>query len=96
LRANYRAAVDEAVKTNAPDLFWMQAVLAAAQGQLGEQEPASSAVRALNRLVPGFVANPRAILGTWLQPKSVDHLLEGLRKAGLSSDDGPSHSAPLV
>jgi serine/threonine protein kinase len=86
VKANYRAAVDEAVKTNAPDLFWMQAVLAAAHGQLGEQEAAASALRRLTALVPGFAAEPRAILGTWLQSRDVDHFLEGLRKAGLSSD----------
>jgi TolB-like protein len=82
-KANYRAAVDEAVKTNAPDLFWMQAVLAASHGQLDEQEAAASALRRLNTLVPGFAMNARAILGTWLQSRDVDHFLEGLRKAGL-------------
>jgi len=29
-KGNYRAAVDEAIKTNAPGLFWLQIVLAAA------------------------------------------------------------------
>src|SRR4029079_16936533 len=33
---NYRAAVDEAVKANAPYLFWLQVLLAAAYGQLGD------------------------------------------------------------
>jgi hypothetical protein len=33
-RAYYRAAIDEAVRTNAPYLFWLQIVLAAAHGQL--------------------------------------------------------------
>jgi serine/threonine protein kinase len=65
------------------DLFWMQAVLAAAHGQLGEHEPAATAVRALHMLVPDFAANAEAILGTWLQTKSVDHFMDGLRKAGL-------------
>ena len=85
-KANYRAAVDEAVRTNAPDLFWMQAVLAAAHGQLGEQAAATSALYRLNTLVPGFATNAPAILGTWLQSNDVDHFLEGLRKAGLSND----------
>jgi TolB-like protein len=86
VKTNYRAAVDEAVRTNAPDLFWIQAVLAAALGQLGEQEAAATAFRRLNQLVPGFATNARAILGTWLQSSDVDHFLEGLRKAGLSGD----------
>jgi hypothetical protein len=75
--------VDEAVRTNAPDLFWIQAVLAAALGQLGEHEAAAYALGRLNMLVPGFATNARAILGTWLQSGDVDHFLEGLRKAGL-------------
>jgi adenylate cyclase len=87
-KANYRAAVDEALKTNAPDLFWMQVVLAAAHGQLGEQEAAASAVRALLTLVPTFATNSHAILGTWLQADDVDHFMDGLRKAGLG-DSSP-------
>jgi len=81
---NYRAAVDEAVKANAPYLFWLQILLASAHGQLGEQQAASAAVRALMAQVPGFSANPRAILSTWLQPDFVEHLIQGLQKAGMS------------
>jgi TolB-like protein len=83
-RGDYRAAIDEAVRTNAPYLFWMQIVLAAAHGQLGEQHSATAAVRALMMQVPGFSANPRAILSTWIQADMVEHLIEGLRKAGMS------------
>jgi len=83
LKTDYRAAIDEAVKANAPDLFWMQVLLAAAHGQLGESEAAGQAVRALHGLVPEFSTNAPAILGTWFQPDDVDHFLDGLRKAGL-------------
>ena len=89
-RGNYRAAIDEAVWTNAPYLFWLQIVLAAAHGQLGEQQPASAAVRALLTQIPSFSANPRAILNTWLQADMVEHLIQGLRKAGLSIADAAS------
>jgi hypothetical protein len=81
---NYRAAIDEAVRTNAPYLFWLQIVLAAAHGQLGEQQPASAAVRAVITQIPSFSANPRAILNTWIQPDMVGHLIQGLQKAGMS------------
>ena len=89
-RGNYRAAIDEAVKTNAPYLFWLQIVLAAAHGQLGEQQPASAAVRALMTQVPSFSANPRAILNTWLQADMVEHLIQGLQKAGMSIAEAAS------
>jgi predicted Zn-dependent protease len=87
---NYRAAVDEAHKTNAPYLFWLQIVLAAAYGQLGEQQAASTALRALNAQVPEFSANARAILAMWLQPDFVEHAIQGLRKAGMPIDE-PAH-----
>jgi hypothetical protein len=56
-------------------------VLAAAHGQLGEQQPASAAVLALITQFPSFSANPRAILNT---ADMVEHLIQGLQKAGMS------------
>ena len=87
---NYRAAIDEAVRTNAPYLFWLQIVLAAAHGQLGEQEPAAAAVRALLTQIPSFSADPRAILNTWIQADMVEHLVQGLQKAGMSIAEAAS------
>ena len=84
-KGNYRAAIDEAIKTNAPGLFWLQIVLAAAYGQLGEKEAAANAVQALNAQMPSFSANARDILGTWFLPDFVDQLIKGLQKAGLES-----------
>ena len=87
-KSHYRSAVDEAVKTNAPQLFWMQIVLAAAHGQLGERDAASAALKALTAQVPDFSKNASGILGTWLQqPSLVGHLIEGLRKAGMRIDE---------
>jgi len=34
--------------------------------------------------IPSFSANPRAILSTWLQADMVEHLIQGLQKAGMS------------
>ena len=76
-KGNYHAAVDEAVKANAPYLFWLQVILAAAHGQLGEQAGAAAAIRAISEQVPGFAANARAIGGTWLQSDVLEHLLQG-------------------
>lgn len=92
-RGNYRASVDEAIKANAPDLFWLQVGLAAAYGQLGDQQAASVAIRALNAQVPGFAANARAILGIWLQTDLVEHVIQGLGKAGMSIEE-PDPSGP--
>jgi serine/threonine protein kinase len=84
---NYSAAIEEALKTNAPYLFWLQIVLAAACGQLGDREASSSAVTALTAQVPDFSPNARKILDTWLQPELVAHLIEGLQKAGVPIDE---------
>ena len=81
---NYIAAVNEAVKANAPYLFWLQILLAASHGQLGDQQAAAAAARAVTDQVPGFAVNARAILGTWLRPDLVKHLIQGLQKAGMS------------
>jgi hypothetical protein len=48
-------------------MFWLQIVLAAADGQLGEQQAAAAAGRALTTQFSNFSADPRAILHTRLQ-----------------------------
>ena len=58
-------------------------VLAATCGQLGELEAARKALRALLALSPDFAVVAREELGKWWAPELVEHLLEGLRKAGL-------------
>jgi TolB-like protein/Tfp pilus assembly protein PilF len=81
--AHYRAAVDEIVKGNVPDIFWTTAVLAAAHGQLGELETARNAVEKLLVQKPGFAQSGEELLEKWFDPQLVGHLMEGLRKAGL-------------
>jgi adenylate cyclase len=87
-KTNYRASVDEAVKTNAPEFFWLQVILAAAHGQLGNQHAAATALKALETLVPNFSAAARTILGIWIQTDMVDHVIQGLRKAGMPIASG--------
>jgi hypothetical protein len=40
--------------------------------------------------VPSFSANPLAILHTWLQADLVEHLIQGLQKAGMSIAEAAS------
>jgi non-specific serine/threonine protein kinase len=93
--AHYRAAVDEIVKANAPDIFWTNAVLAAAYGQLGELAAARSALRDLFTQKLDFAQSAGELMGKWFDPQLVGHLMEGLRKAGLDLPvpSGPSSSA---
>ena len=83
--ANYRAVVDEVVKSNAPDVFWTNMLLAAAHGQLGELAAARKAVRDLLDQKEDFAQSAGELLGKWFDPQLVGHLIEGLRKAGLNA-----------
>jgi TolB-like protein/tetratricopeptide (TPR) repeat protein len=80
----YRAAVDEIVKANAPDVFWTHWLLAAAYGQLGELEAASNALRDLRAQKEDVAQAVGQLLDKWFDPQLDAHMLEGLRKAGLA------------
>ncbi|MBS1808707.1 MAG: protein kinase [Acidobacteria bacterium] len=82
-KRDYRGALESALKVNVPGYFWTHAALAAAYGQLGEREPARAALRELLGLVPNFGALAREEYGKWLDAELTEHLLDGLRKAGL-------------
>jgi serine/threonine protein kinase len=79
----YQDALDAAVKINLPYYLHTHAALAAAYGQLGDLEAARKALRDLLALKPDFGATARREFGKWQQPEFVEHLIDGLRKAGL-------------
>jgi non-specific serine/threonine protein kinase len=86
-KANYPAAVDQAIKANVPGIFWTNVLLSAAYGQLGELEPAREALRNLLAEKEDFEESARETLGKWFEAEMVEHLIEGLRKAGLEITD---------
>jgi TolB-like protein len=81
--ANYRAAVDEVVKANAPDVFWTHWLLAAAYGQLGDLEAARKALSDLRAQREDISQSVGQLLDKWFDPQLDRHMVEGLRKAGL-------------
>ena len=81
--ANYRAAVNEAVAANAPEVFWTPMLLAAAYGQLGELGAARKAVQDLLAQKADFAQSAAELLDRWFEPPLVGPLIEGLGKAGL-------------
>ena len=87
-KANYRAAIDEAMKANVPGIFWTNVLLAAGHGQLGELDAARNALRSLLAQKPDFAQSARETFGKWFDPELGQHLIEGMRKAGL--DINPS------
>ena len=94
-KGDYRNARTFLLKGNQPGLFFMQALVAAVHGQLGEREAADKALRELLTLKPDFPLTGRDDFGKWYLPELVEQLLDGLRKAGLEIVDEESEAAPL-
>jgi tetratricopeptide (TPR) repeat protein len=84
-KADYRTAVEEAVKANMPDLFWTQFILAAAHAQLGELEAARKSLDDLLAQRPEFAATGEGLAAKWMQPELVAKLMDGWHKAGLGA-----------
>ncbi len=82
-KSDYRGALDVALKVNMPGFWRTNLALAVAYGQLDEREAARNAVRELLAVRPDFPAVAREELGKFWDPELVQHLIDGLRKAGL-------------
>jgi serine/threonine protein kinase/tetratricopeptide (TPR) repeat protein len=93
-RGDYRDALGFAFKANMPGFWRTNLALAAAYGQLGEREAAYKAVRELLALKPDFPAVAHEELGKWWDRVLVEHILDGLRKAGLEIVSSERNAAP--
>jgi len=94
-QGDYRGALSVGLKINLPDFFAYHEAMAAAYGQLGESDAAGRSVRDLLRLKPDFVLTARDEIGKWFDRDLVQHVLDGLRKAGLEIAPDPAASAAL-
>jgi hypothetical protein len=87
-KGDYRGALEIAQRVNLPTFWRTNFALAAIYGQLRELEAARKAVVALLAVRPDFATAARAECQKWWQqPELVDHLLDGLRKAGMEIPD---------
>ena len=95
-RSDYRGALDFALKVTMPGFWRTNVALAAAYGQLSELEAARNAVQQLLAVRPDFAVLAREELGKWWDAELVEHLIEGLRKAGLeiASQNGTTRANP--
>ena len=83
-RKQYERALDEALKGNTPGFFWNYVMLTAAYGQLGRNNEARETIAALLKLYPDFPQHARDEFNKYtFDPTLVEHVFEGLRKAGL-------------
>jgi TolB-like protein len=82
-RGDYAEALDRAERFGLRDLFWEPLMRAAVLGQLGETERGASALQELFDLQPDFNDVGRSLMGRMVHvPEVVEHLAEGLSKAG--------------
>ena len=66
-----------------PNLEWPHRVLAAAYAQSGQLEEASKEAAEVLRINSGFTIERYKRLAVYKDPRDTDHLIDGLRKAGL-------------
>jgi hypothetical protein len=84
-KRDYEVA-SQTAKINMPEFHWMQLMTAAACGMLGRHEEARTAIESLRKYKPTFLdlENVREDIELWDPDKDeVEHLLQGLQKAGL-------------
>ncbi|WP_167610674.1 hypothetical protein [Maribellus sediminis] len=80
----YDEALLEANKYNIPSVFWGPMLRAAVNGQLSNFEEASKQVKDLLELKPDFEKKAEYLISRYVKEESlVNHILEGLRLAGL-------------
>jgi serine/threonine-protein kinase len=82
-KRKYRQALDAALGVNVPGSYHAHAAQVVAFGQLGLREEAKKPLRELLALRPDFATTARFEYSKFYDPEVVEHLLEGLRKAGL-------------
>ena len=82
-QGKYEEAMEALVRANMPGYFHTHAALAACLGQLGRREEARKALQDLLALRPDFAAAARQEYTKWYGPEVIEHLMDGLRKAGL-------------
>ena len=82
-KGDYSEALGIALKINLPQFFYTHLVTAAAYGQLGDLSAATKSLNELVTLRPDFAVTAREDLGKWFDNELVEHLIEGLEKAGL-------------
>ena len=85
----YAEALELAVRINMPNFFHAHAARAAALGQLGQREAAEKELREVLALRPDFATAARREYAKWYDSDLVEHLIDGLRKAGLEIRNEP-------
>ena len=94
--SDYRTALDFAVKINLPGQWAALAMTAAAAGQFGDRNTASKAVSDLLKLRPDIASGVRREFAKWWEADYIEHVIDGLREAGLEIPDELPKSSPSL
>jgi hypothetical protein len=74
--------------------IWTLVLRAASHGELGDQDQARLALDRAKAINPGFLRDPQAAMSIHHFPQDViDHLIEGLIKAGWAAPPPPADLA---
>ncbi len=80
----YKMALKEANKYTVPTLFWAPMVRAAAMGQLNLKTEAQKNIDHLLKHKPDFEQQAAYLISRYVkEDELVNHILDGLRKAGM-------------
>ena len=83
-KKDYRGALEVVVRFNMPSYYYTHASMAAAASQLGDREMARRALHELLAQNPDFAMSAREDFAKWFgHGELLEHVLHGLRKAGL-------------
>jgi TolB-like protein/Tfp pilus assembly protein PilF len=93
-KGDYRDAVAIGLRLNMHSLLGAHMAMAAAYGQLAESEAARKSLNEVLRLAPAYALSARERLAKWFAPELVEHLMDGLQKAGLELSDESAKSSP--
>ncbi len=90
VQRDYDEALRWAVKIEIPPWWKTHALLAISYGQLGMQEEATQAVNDLLAVYPSYAENARREFRKYYWDETeLEHVMDGLRKAGLDIPDEP-------
>jgi tetratricopeptide (TPR) repeat protein len=83
-KGEYKTSMEFVRKVNMPGFWRTQLAIAANNGQLAQHAAANEALQTLLMQRPDIARYSREELSIWWQPDMVEHLIAGLRKAGLA------------
>jgi serine/threonine protein kinase len=86
-KGDYKDALGIALKINLPNFLYSHVATAVAYGQLGDFEAAAASIAEVTSLRPDFAMIARKEFEKWFEPDLLEHVLDGLRKAGLEIPD---------